>query len=568
MAYCKIQKIAGAERDEKWWSTVEAKKGQKWETMRHNGVLFPEPYEPLPKNIKVLYKGKPVSLNATDTDNRFNITAEEAAVMFASKLEQDERTGKEKGKKAINDPTFTTNFWKDWKVILGPDHPIKDLKNVDFSPLQKYIVERAEMKKSAKSALEKEAKLSLKEQKEAIKELYGYAVIDGVRIGMSTGIQPPGIYMSHANSPLRGSLKKRIQPKDIVLNVSKKYIPQCYIGGKPCKWGDVVEKRDVTWIAGYRHPLLEKMVYIWLKRDESHWVCADDMAKFDKARKLGENIEDVRSGYTKDLTSSSMETKQLATAVYLLDVLAVRPGTDKDETKESDTLGLTTLKCNNIRFGEDGKITFDFAGKSGVQFTKTKRLDATVYKNLKKLCSGKAGTAKIFPDINATSLNGYLKTLMPGLTAKVFRTYKANSVLQRELDKHIPEKDDAMHEKKLMFDRANIEVAKALNHKNMTSSEAKVEKIRDKIKELEEKKKKSTTPKQKAAAQKSIDLQEGKLEQASGNIATSTSRVNYIDARIVVAWCKKHDVAIEKIYNKSQNKKFVWSMDTPPDFKF
>jgi DNA topoisomerase-1 len=568
MAYCKIQKIPGSERDEKWWSTVEAKKGQKWETMRHNGILFPEPYEPLPKNVKVLYKGKPVELNSTDTKNRFNITAEEAAVMFASKLEQDERTGKEKNKKAINDSTFTTNFWKDWKVILGPDHPIKDLKNVNFTPLQKYIVQRAEQKKSARSALEKEEKLSLKEQKEAIKELYGYAVIDGVRMGMSTGIQPPGIYMSHANSPLRGSLKKRIQPKDIVLNVSKSHIPQCMIGGKPCKWGEVIENRNVTWIAGYRHPLLEKMVYIWLKRDESHWVCADDMAKFDKARKLGENIEKVRTKYTKDLSSSSSETRQLATAVYLLDILAVRPGTDKDETKESDTLGLTTLKCNNIKFGEDNKVTFDFAGKSGVQFTKTKKLDATVYKNLKQLCSGKAGSAKIFPDIDATSLNEYLKTLLSGLTAKVFRTYKAGSILQKELDKHIPGKDDAMHEKKLMFDRANIEVAKALNHKNMTSNDDKVDKIKEKIKELEKKKKKSTTPKQKASAQKSIDLQEGKLEQAAGNIAISTSRVNYIDSRIVVAWCKKYDVAIEKIYNKSLLKKFTWAMDISPDFRF
>jgi len=569
MSYCKIEKIPGIERDEKWWANIEGKKGRKWETMRHNGVLFPPAYEPLPKNIKILYNGKPVELDSININNPFRITAEEAAVFMAMKIDQDERTGKTESKKAINDSVFTTNFWTDWKRILGSGHVIKDFKKVDFTPLQRFLVQRSEYKKSAKKAMSKEDKKAEKEQKEIIKDLYGYAIIDGVRMSMSASIQPPGIYMSHANSPMRGKLKKRIQPKDIVLNVSKTHIPECKIDGKPCKWGEVVENHDVTWIASYRQPLNEtKYNYIYLKREGSHWVCMDDMEKFDKARKLGKNIEKVRKAYTKDLSSSSNETRQLATAVYALDVIAIRPGTEKDETKESDTLGLTTLKCNNIKFGEDNKVTFDFAGKSGVPFKKKVKVSDIVYNNMKQLCSGKAGTAKIFPAIDATSLNNYLKGILPGLTAKVFRTYKAGSILQKELDETIPEEGAPMHEKKLMFDRANIAVAKALNHKNMASSEGKIDKIQDKIKELDEKLKNASTEKQKAAAQKAIDLQEGKMEQAEGNIALSTSKTNYIDSRIVVAWCKKHDVAIEKIYPKTLLKKFVWAMDSSPDYRF
>lgn len=35
--------------------------GVKWQTMEHNGVIFPPPYEP--HGVKMLYDGKPVDLN-------------------------------------------------------------------------------------------------------------------------------------------------------------------------------------------------------------------------------------------------------------------------------------------------------------------------------------------------------------------------------------------------------------------------------------------------------------------------------------------------------------------------
>ena len=31
--------------------------------------------------------------------------------------------------------------------------------------------------------------------------------------------------------------------------------------------------------------------------------------------------------------------------------------------------------------------------------------------------------------------------------------------------------------------------------------------------------------------------------------------------RISVAWCKKHEVPIEKVYNKTQREKFRWAID-------
>lgn len=571
MKYCDIKKLSASTRAEKWWEGIEKKEGNKWKTIQHNGVYFPPEYEPLPPKVQILYKGKPVKLDATSTKNSFGISAEEAAVFFAMKMEQDDRLAEKDAdrKKAVDDKKFTDNFWKDWKKILGPKHSIQNFKDVDFTPIQKYIAQRSDQKKASKKNLSKEQKAAEKEQKEEIKDLYGYAVVDGIKIPLGNYmVQPPGLYIGHGNHPLRGKIKGRIQPKDVVLNISKKNVPKCFIHGEPCEWGDIVEDHDVTWIAAYRHPITEEMNYVWLKREASEWVCASDMSKFDKARKLGENISKVRKQYTKDLSSSKSEIRQLATAVYLLDVLAIRPGTEKDEAKEAGTLGLTTLKCVNIAFKTDYNITIDFVGKSSIKFEKTFKVEKIVYENLQKLCRGKGKTAEIFPDVDATTLNDYLKTLLPELTAKVFRTYKASSILQNELSENIPDPDIPTHEKKLAYDRVNIEVAKALNHKKMGKNSDRVEKLKEKIKEFKEKKKKSTTPKQKANAQKSIDLNNAKLEEAEYNISTSTSKVNYLDPRITVAWCKSGEVPIEKIYNKTQLAKFVWAMETPSNWTF
>jgi len=87
-------------------------------------------------------------------------------------------------------------------------------------------------------------------------------------------------------------------------------------------------------------------------------------------------------------------------------------------------------------------------------------------------------------------------------------------------------------------------------------------------KEIKNKLKEAKTDAQKKTAQKSLDIQEAKLEETELNISTSTSKVNYLDPRIVVSWCKSIEMPIEKIYNKTQLQKFVWSMDVDPAWQF
>jgi DNA topoisomerase-1 len=154
------------------------------------------------------------------------------------------------------------------------------------------------------------------------------------------------------------------------------------------------------------------------------------------------------------------------------------------------------------------------------------------------------------------------------LTAKVFRTWTASSVFQRELDKNIPDAQEETYEKKMAYNNVNIEVAKALNHKRMADNEEKVRKLEAKLAELALKKKAAKTAASKARVQKSITLNRGKLEEAKHNISTSTSKVNYIDPRITVAWAKKAEMPIEKLYNKTQLQKFVWAMETQQNWRF
>lgn len=51
-------------------------------------------------------------------------------------------------------------------------------------------------------------------------------------------------------------------------------------------------------------------------------------------------------------------------------------------------------------------------------------------------------------------------------------------------------------------------------------------------------------------------------------VSLGTSKMNYLDPRITVAWCKKHDVPIEKIFPKTLMTKFAWALEDSEDYRF
>jgi DNA topoisomerase-1 len=51
-------------------------------------------------------------------------------------------------------------------------------------------------------------------------------------------------------------------------------------------------------------------------------------------------------------------------------------------------------------------------------------------------------------------------------------------------------------------------------------------------------------------------------------VSLGTSKINYMDPRITVAWCKRNEVPIEKVFSKTLRDKFNWAMAVDPDWEF
>ncbi|XP_010482965.2 PREDICTED: DNA topoisomerase 1 alpha [Camelina sativa] len=161
-------------------------------------------------------------------------------------------------------------------------------------------------------------------------------------------------------------------------------------------------------------------------------------------------------------------------------------------------------------------------------------------------------------------------------------------------------RDGDVPEKVVVYQQANKEVAIICNHQRTVSKShgaqveklaVKIEELREQIKELnidldrakkgrtplmgsDGKRKRNLTPE---ALEKKIMQTQGKIEKMERDmrtkedmktVALGTSKINYMDPRITVAWCKRHDVPIEKIFNKSLLAKFSWAMDVDPEFRF
>ncbi len=60
---------------------------------------------------------------------------------------------------------------------------------------------------------------------------------------------------------------------------------------------------------------------------------------------------------------------------------------------------------------------------------------AEVWRAIEGFLKNKKPEEDLFDKIDAQALNDYLKSMMEGLTAKVFRTYNASITLQNELKK-------------------------------------------------------------------------------------------------------------------------------------
>jgi DNA topoisomerase I len=114
---------------------------------------------------------------------------------------------------------FNRNFFRDFKTILGPAHVIQEFSKCDFGPIRAYL----DAKKEEKKALTKDDKDKAKAEKEALTRKYGFAILDNNRIEKlgNTTIEPPGLFRGRGEHPRMGSLKQRVMPEDITINIAR-----------------------------------------------------------------------------------------------------------------------------------------------------------------------------------------------------------------------------------------------------------------------------------------------------------------------------------------------------------
>ena len=525
-----------------WLYTQFGGSKHKWETLEHNGVMFPPEYEP--HKIPIIYKGTEIILSPL---------AEEYATLYAKYLDTE----------YIKNKAFNKNFWKDWKkTLIGTG--IDNLEECNFKKINDFILSE----KQKKLDMSKEEKEQIKNKRKEEEKKFTIAIVNGKEQPVGNfRMEPPGIFLGRGCHPKLGRIKRRIYPEDIIINIGKDAKVPNPIPGH--KWERVIHDKNVEWLASWKDEITNKVKYMWLGA-HSDMKGKSDMEKFDRSRRLKKKIKHIRDENIKNMSSDNIKDKQIATALYFIDNFALRVGNEKSED-QADTVGVTSLRIEHIKLMDNKAILLDFLGKDSVRYKNKVTVSELVYNNIKEFTYNKEKFAPLFDKITPNDLNKYLQSFMKDLTSKVFRTFNASYTFYKELKKVNNKMDNYDGTDKInilldMFNKANAKVAILCNHqKNVSKSfGAQLEKINKQIKDTKSKmnSKKTKPARKKQLKDKIRKLKEKKKLRAElKDISLGTSKTNYIDPRITVSFMKRHNIPIDKLFNKSLQDKFKWAIE-------
>lgn len=543
----------------------------KWSTLEHRGVAFPPEYQS--RGIGIVIRGE-----------RFILNRDQEELIYA--------WAKKKNTHYIQDPIFQSNFLIDLRVLLPEKfRSIDFINDIDFSEAFRLVdhentIKEAEIQRIKNLPKDEKRKISLqkKEERERLKAIYGKAIVDGIEVEIANWlVEPPGLFMGRGQHPLRGKWKPRVRAQDVILNLGENApVPEG-------AWKDIVHDHSSTWLATWIEKITGKRKYVWL-HDSAILRQSNDKEKYDKAKKLEKYIGKVQKQIIRImLNSNNINQKKVATVCYLIFKLAMRVGDEKDPD-EADTVGASTLRVEHIKFPEkNGKqlIEFNFLGKDSVPWQKTLEVNSQdtrgLYNNLKLFMNGKEHNSPIFDRITSSKVNIFLRSIdpknVPGLTAKVFRTYIATKTVKEELidPKIRVDKNSSEIEKIYVMKMANLKAAITCNHKkgidpkNPASRKA-LEKFEEALRNKQEsiKKirsdiaaKKWKTEIQKKRLEDRLEKLEMhlKLQKETRDYNLGTSLRNYIDPRVMRAWLNYVQLDWRKIYTTTLQRKFKWVDD-------
>ncbi|MFQ5759131.1 MAG: DNA topoisomerase I, partial [Candidatus Bathyarchaeia archaeon] len=372
------------------------------EQLHLNGVLVP------PR-----YKGKGLTIKVKQKKIRLTSEQEEMAVAWAKKV----------GTPYVEDPVFAKNFHRDFSKKLGINVKPGD---VDYSEVLSFVEKERDWKANLSKEERKQLAAQRKAKREANKERYGYAWVDGVQMEVGNyAVEPSSIFMGRGKHPLRGRWKEGSREEDVELNLSPDALRP------PGNWKVIVWQPDAMWIARWRDKLTGKTKYVGFS-DSSILKQRKDIEKFDKARELRRNLARVQKHIWENLDAYDLRRRKTATVCFLIDKLKIRVGDEKDPD-EADTVGASTLRPEHIRFNGDGTVTFNFLGKDSVPHVFRVELPDNVIRNLKEFAANAKST--LFDGVGSKHVSEFLDEVMAGLSAKAFRTCYASEAVETKLEK-------------------------------------------------------------------------------------------------------------------------------------
>ncbi|MCJ7634664.1 DNA topoisomerase I [Candidatus Bathyarchaeota archaeon] len=494
----------------------------------HNGVIVPK-YEP--HGFRIGFKGKILNMDSIQ---------EEMALAWAKKLVTE----------YVNDRVFAQNFFEDFCKKMG----LEGCRSEDFDFNE--IVRWVDLEKAKRLAMTSEERKRLVQERktvrEANKEKYGYAIVDGKKIELGNyTVEPASIFMGRGKHPLRGRWKEGAKQSDIILNLSPD--APTPLGN----WKGRVWEPDCMWVARWDDPLRGREKYVWFS-DSSFVKQKREIEKFNKAVDLSTHLKAIRAHINANLDSTDLLKRKIATVWYLIDALKFRVGDEKDED-EADTIGVTTLRSEHIRFG-DNNVVFHFLGKDSVEWNITTQLPENVVRNLREFIG--FNDSSIFYGVNSTNAKAFLEEVAQGFTPKVFRTFHATKAVTDTLSKSGVNARDPLYLKKYVATMANLEAAKACNHKRTLPKtwEQSLTHMEERLKTLRAKQETSTKPKQTTQQRErvhklGIQIQ---MKKKTRDYNLNTSLKSYIDPRVYHDWGQKVEFDWKNHYSKTLQKKFGW----------
>jgi DNA topoisomerase-1 len=528
-------------------------------SLKHNGIYVP-PYDS--KGFSVMIQEQPVKLSLKTEQmvlawvrKKMSLTFPPDTVFYRNFIQEF----LEKLKQENPNLSFLGPFCHEYTKSIdgdGFEWTANAKQPIDFSEVEQQVLQAQQVKLSMDKVEKKRLTNERKAAREGLREKYGYAFVDGQKIEIANWTAEPScIFAGRGDHPKRGKWKEGPREEDIILNLSPD-------SPRPeGRWKDIVWEPEKMYLAKWNDKLSGKVKYVWFS-DSAFFKQNREKEKFENVEKLDKKITIVEKHILESLDSEDSEQRKIATVSWLILEQNIRVGDEKDPD-EADTVGAITLRPEHIKI-EGSTLHFDFLGKDSVRWVSQVKASPSVTRNIES-CS-KTCKEYLFEGIDSKRVSRFLSQKMPGLTAKVFRTWRTTKTVHEYLDRSKARKEHPEYVKKYEAKMANLEGAKVANHKRKVPAKfnERLAKKEATLKELE------ATLKEKTAQGKKTDALVKRIDKARLDIGLTrkteeynlgTSLKSYIDPMVYVKWANKVDFDLDKFYPKTLRKKFSWALE-------